>query len=95
MRATVLAFVAGTYAVLIHSSDLAIATCVIGLCFFIPGLFISIGCSSYLGEIWGMGMFWINKKRRLFLKYLEVKALVFPFPCACVRASAAAASIKM
>uniref|UniRef100_A0A7N2MRR7 PGG domain-containing protein n=1 Tax=Quercus lobata TaxID=97700 RepID=A0A7N2MRR7_QUELO len=54
MGATLLAFVAGTYAVLMHSSDLAIATCVIGLCFFIPGLFISIGCSSYLGEIWGM-----------------------------------------
>ncbi|KAK7840802.1 hypothetical protein CFP56_016232 [Quercus suber] len=94
MGATVLAFVAGTYAVLMHSSDLAIATSVIGLCFFIPGLFISIGCSSYLDEIWGMCMFWINKKRRLFLKYLEEKALVFPFPCACVRASAAAASIE-
>ena len=74
MGATVvLAFVAGTYAVLMHSSDLAIATCVIGLCFFIPGLFITIGCSSYLGGIWGMGMFWINKKRRIFLKYLKIK----------------------
>ena len=48
MGATVLAFVTGTYAVLMHSLDLAIATCVIGLCFFIPALFISIRCSYYV-----------------------------------------------
>jgi hypothetical protein len=54
MGAMVLAFVTGTYAVLMHSLDLAIATCVIGLCFFIPALFISIGCSHYFRKMWKM-----------------------------------------
>ncbi|KAK9997395.1 hypothetical protein SO802_022081 [Lithocarpus litseifolius] len=44
MGAMVLTFVVGTYAVLMHSLGLAIANCVIGLCFFIPVFFVS---SSY------------------------------------------------
>ena len=56
MGATVLAFVLGTYAVLMHSLDLAIATCVIGLSFFIPALFIIIGCSPYFRKMWKMVM---------------------------------------
>ena len=51
MGAMVLAFVMGTYAVLMHSWGLAIANSVIGLLFFIPFFFLSIRCSPYLLEI--------------------------------------------
>ena len=60
MGATVLAFVTGTYAVLMHSLDLAIATCVIGLCFFIPALLIIIGCSHYFRKMWKMVKGWFS-----------------------------------
>ncbi|XP_030938091.1 protein ACCELERATED CELL DEATH 6-like [Quercus lobata] len=59
MGAMVLAFVMGTYAVLMHSLGLAIANSVIGLCFFVPVFFVSIGCSRYLLEILIMGSSWI------------------------------------
>ncbi|KAM3750224.1 hypothetical protein ACB098_04G021700 [Castanea mollissima] len=59
MGAMVLAFVMGTYAVLMHSLGLAIANSVIGLCFFIPVIFVSIGCSRYVLEILRMGSSWI------------------------------------
>ena len=62
MGAMVMAFVTGTYAVLMHSLDLAISNCLIGLCFFILVLFISIGCSHYLNEIWSMGISWCAHK---------------------------------
>uniref|UniRef100_A0A2N9I956 PGG domain-containing protein n=1 Tax=Fagus sylvatica TaxID=28930 RepID=A0A2N9I956_FAGSY len=52
MGAMVLAFVTGTYTVLMHSLDLAITTCIIGLCFFIPGIFISIRSSKHLLKMW-------------------------------------------
>ena len=64
MGAMVMAFVTGTYAVLMHSLDLAISNCLIGLCFFILVLFISIGCSHYLNEIWSMGISWCAHKFR-------------------------------
>ncbi|KAM4113792.1 hypothetical protein ACJW30_04G022800 [Castanea mollissima] len=51
LGAMVLAFVLGTYAVLMHSLGVAIANSVIGLFFFIPLFFVSIGCSRYLLEI--------------------------------------------
>ncbi|XP_075661251.1 protein ACCELERATED CELL DEATH 6-like [Castanea sativa] len=59
MGAMVLAFVMGTYAVLMHSLGLAIANSVIGLFFFIPLFFVSIGCSRYLLEILRIGSYWI------------------------------------
>ena len=62
MGAMVLAFVMGTYAVLMHSLGLAIANSVIGLCFFVPVFFVSIGCSRYLLEILIMGSSWIFKR---------------------------------
>ena len=62
MGAMVMAFVTGTYAVLMHSLDLAISNCLIGLCFFILVLFISIGCSHHLNEIWSMGISWCAHK---------------------------------
>ncbi|KAK9997389.1 hypothetical protein SO802_022075 [Lithocarpus litseifolius] len=58
MGAMMLAFVTGIYAVLMHSLNLAIANSVIGLCFFIPLFFISIGCSQYLHEMWSIGLSW-------------------------------------
>ncbi|GMY32611.1 ankyrin repeat-containing protein At5g02620-like [Fagus crenata] len=58
MGAMVLAFVTGTYAVLMHSFDLAIATCIISLCFFIPGLFISIRSLKHLRKMWGTVISW-------------------------------------
>ena len=56
MGAMLLAFVITTFAVLMHSLGLAISNCVIiGLFFFIPALFIIIGCSHYYYElIWSM-----------------------------------------
>lgn len=60
MVAMMLAFFTGTFAVLMHSSDLSIATCVIDLCFFVTGLFISIRCSNYLRKMWKMVEFWSN-----------------------------------
>ncbi|XP_050256680.1 uncharacterized protein LOC126702102 [Quercus robur] len=59
MGAMMLAFVMGTYAVLMHSLGLAIANSVIGLFFFIPVFFVSIGCSHYLLELLRMGSSWI------------------------------------
>ncbi|XP_065625288.1 protein ACCELERATED CELL DEATH 6 [Quercus suber] len=59
MGAMVLAFVLGTYAVLMHSLGLAIANSVLGLLFFVPVLFVSKGCSHYLLEILRVGSSWI------------------------------------
>ncbi|KAK4566527.1 hypothetical protein RGQ29_002694, partial [Quercus rubra] len=59
MGAMVLAFVMGTYAVLMHSWGLAIANSVLGLFFFIPVFFVSIGCLNYLLEILRVGSSWI------------------------------------
>ncbi|KAK9997403.1 hypothetical protein SO802_022089 [Lithocarpus litseifolius] len=59
MGAMVLAFVLGTYAVLMQSLCLAIANSVIGLLFFIPVFFVSIGCLNYLLEILRVGTYWI------------------------------------
>ncbi|XP_030937808.1 ankyrin repeat-containing protein At5g02620-like isoform X1 [Quercus lobata] len=64
MGAMVMAFVTGTYAVLMHSLDLAISNCLIVLCFFILVLFISIECSHYLNEIWSTGISWCAHKFR-------------------------------
>ena len=61
MGAMVLAFVMGTYAVLMHSWGLAIANSVLGLFFFIPVFFVSIGCFNYLLEILRVGSSWILK----------------------------------
>lgn len=58
MGAMMLAFVVGTYAVLMHSLNLAIANSVIGLCFFISLVFVSIGCSQFLHELWSIGLSW-------------------------------------
>ncbi|XP_050258825.1 uncharacterized protein LOC126703796 [Quercus robur] len=58
MGAMMLAFVTGTYAVLMHSLNLAIANSVIGLCFFIVLFLVSIGTSQYLHEIWSVGLSW-------------------------------------
>ena len=59
MGAMMLAFVTATYAVLMHSLNLAIANSVIGLCFFIPLFFVSIGCSQYLHDMWRIVWSWI------------------------------------
>ena len=67
MGAMMLAFVTGTYAVLMHSLNLAIANSVIGLFFFIPFFFVSIGCSQYLREMWSIGLSWFFKTVVLFL----------------------------
>ncbi len=71
MGATVLAFVTGTYAVLMHSLDLAIAACVIGLCFFILTLFLSIGCSRYFRKMWKM------VKHLFFGLFFKIKYLCY------------------
>nr|POF15646.1 ankyrin repeat-containing protein itn1 [Quercus suber] len=70
MGAMVLAFVMGTYAVLMHSLDLAIANSVIGLLFFIPVFFVSIGCLKYLLEILRVGSSWILDKLYDFKDFL-------------------------
>ncbi|KAM3702394.1 hypothetical protein ACJW31_04G022900 [Castanea mollissima] len=59
MGTMMLAFVLGTYAVLMHSWGLAIANSVIGLFFFIPSFFISIGCLNYFLKILRVGSLWI------------------------------------
>ena len=59
MVAMVLAFVLGTYAVLMHSLGLAIANSVVGLYFFIPVFFACLRCFNYLGEIFVEGFSWI------------------------------------
>ena len=59
MAAMVLAFVLGTYAVLMHSLGLAITNSVVGLFMFTPVLFISIGCLNYLLKILRVGSSWI------------------------------------
>ena len=66
MGAMVLAFVMGTYAVLMHSWGLAIANSVLGLLFFIPVFFVSIGCLNYLLEILRLGSSWILDWLRRF-----------------------------
>ena len=53
------AFVLGTYAVLMHSWGLAVANSVIGLFYFIPVFFICIGSLNYFLEILRVGSFWI------------------------------------
>ena len=55
MGAMLLAFVLGTYAMLMHSLGLAIANSIIGFFFFIPVFFVSIGCFNYLLEILRVG----------------------------------------
>ena len=67
MGAMMLAFVTATYAVLMHSLGLAIANSVIGLLFFIPLFFVSIGCSQYLHEMWSIGLSWFFKYVLKFL----------------------------
>ncbi|XP_075662910.1 uncharacterized protein LOC142632371 [Castanea sativa] len=70
MGAMVLAFVMGTYAVLMHSWGLAIANSVIGLFFFIPVFSVSIGCLKYLLEIWKVGSYWILCRLGDFMEIL-------------------------
>ncbi|KAL4632302.1 hypothetical protein ACB092_04G039900 [Castanea dentata] len=64
MGTMMLAFVLGTYAVLMHSWGLAIANSVIGLFFFIPSFFISIGCLNYFLKILRVGSSWILDRLR-------------------------------
>ena len=71
MGAMVLAFVMGTYAVLMHSWGLAIANSVLGLFFFIPVFFVSIGCLNYLLEILRVGSSWIFKRLCDFKDFLS------------------------
>uniref|UniRef100_A0A7N2MRJ1 PGG domain-containing protein n=1 Tax=Quercus lobata TaxID=97700 RepID=A0A7N2MRJ1_QUELO len=59
MGTMMVAFVLGTYAVLMHSWGLAVANSVIGLFYFIPVFFICIGCLNYFLEILRVGSFWI------------------------------------
>ena len=59
MGTMMVAFVLGTYAVLMHSWDLAVANSVIGLFYFIPVFFICIGSLNYFLEILRVGSFWI------------------------------------
>ena len=77
MGAMVLAFVMGTYAVLMHSWGLAIANSVLGLFFFIPVFFVSIGCLNYLLEILRVGSSWILK----CLLYFCLGIIVTCLPC--------------
>ena len=70
MGAMVLAFVMGTYAVLMHSWGLAIANSVLGLFFFIPVFFVSIGCLNYLLEILRVGSSWIVDRLCDFMDFL-------------------------
>ena len=70
MGAMMLAFVLGTYAVLMHSLGLAIANSVIGLFFFIPVFFVSIGCLNYLLEILRVGSSWIVERLCDFKDFL-------------------------
>ena len=60
----------GTYAVLMHSWGLAIANSVLGLFFFIPVFFVSIGCLNYLLEILRVGSSWILDRLRRFNRCL-------------------------
>ena len=78
MGAMMLAFVLGTYAVLMHSLGLAIANSVIGLLFFIPVFFVSIGCSPYLLEILRVGSSWIFDKLCDFKSFLSDAFLRMP-----------------
>ena len=71
LGAMVLAFVLGTYAVLMHSLGLAIANSVIGLLFFIPVFFVSIGCLNYLLEILRVGSSWIVDRLCDFKDFLS------------------------
>ncbi|XP_023897308.2 uncharacterized protein LOC112009200 [Quercus suber] len=59
MGTMMMAFVLGTYAVLMHSWDLAVANSVVGLFYFIPVFFICIGCLNYFLEILRVGSSWI------------------------------------
>ena len=59
MGTMMVAFVLGTYAVLMHSWGLAVANSVIGLFYFIPVFFICIGSLNYFLEISSVGSFWI------------------------------------
>ena len=77
MGAMMLAFVTGTYAVLMPSLNLAIANSVIGLCFFIPLFFVSIGCSQYLHEMWSIGLSW-------FFQYMLRYVVMFLLGFCCV-----------
>ena len=81
MGAMMLAFVTGTYAVLMHSLNLAIANSVIGLCFFIPLFFVSIGSSKYLHEMWSIGLSWFFKN---VLKFLLGISCILPAICYCL-----------
>ena len=72
MGAMVLAFVMGTYAVLMHSWGLALANSVIGLFFFIPVFFVSIGCLDLLLEILRMGSSWIFDRSCDFKNFLSI-----------------------
>ena len=78
MGAMLLAFVWGTYAMLMHSLGLAIANSVIGLLFFIPVFFVSIGCSPYLLEILRVGSSWIFDKLCDFKSFLSDAFLRMP-----------------
>ena len=93
MGAMMLAFVTGTYAVLMRSLNLAIANSVLGLCFFIVLFSVSIGSSQDLHEIWSVSLheIWSDCRRwfyyRLCLRCLRVpflRVLAYPFLCTCV-----------
>ena len=72
MGAMVLAFVLGTYALLMRSLGPAIANSIIGLFFFIPLFLVSIGYSRYLGETWTMGLSWIIRGVLPFFRVLGI-----------------------
>uniref|UniRef100_A0A7N2MSQ9 PGG domain-containing protein n=1 Tax=Quercus lobata TaxID=97700 RepID=A0A7N2MSQ9_QUELO len=75
MGAMLLAFVTATFAVLMHSLGLAISNrVIIGLFFFIPALFIIIGCSHYYNElIWSMSCIsWDFENVLVFGNLLEI-----------------------
>nr|POE54857.1 protein accelerated cell death 6 [Quercus suber] len=72
MGTMMVAFVLGTYAVLMHSWGLAVANSVIGLFYFIPVFFICIGCLNYFLEILRVGSFWILDRLCKFRNFLGV-----------------------
>ena len=72
MGAMVLAFVLGTYALLMRSLGPAIANSIIGLFFFTPLFLVSIGYSRYLGETWTMGLSWIIRGVLPFFRVLGI-----------------------
>ena len=83
MGAMMLAFVTGTYAVLMHSLNLAIANSVLGLCFFIPLCFVCIGCSQYLIEMWTIGVSWVSEDVIIVVRIFLLGVFCFPLAICC------------